>query len=94
MKTGLAREHSSRGHLGSGLLVVESALTLILVAGAGLTINTLIRLQTIDYGFETKNLWWTSLCLDQEHYPARLADRSIPGGTRRKTARVGAALFA
>jgi predicted permease len=47
---------SPRGGLRHGLVVVEIALATILMVGAGLLINSFIRLATVDPGFEPSHL--------------------------------------
>ncbi len=44
--------HGGRFHLGKALVVVQVALSLVLVAGAGLLLATFVRLETLDPGFE------------------------------------------
>ena len=45
-----------RGRLRSTLVVVEVALSLVLLAGAGLLMRNFMRLQTTDLGFNPKNM--------------------------------------
>ena len=47
---------SSRSFLTRGLVVLQVALSLVLLVGAGLFVRTLIKLQRIDPGFKTENL--------------------------------------
>jgi putative ABC transport system permease protein len=52
----------------SGLVVVEIAVALILLAGAGLMINSLFRLQRVDAGFETGNILTMQLAPHETRY--------------------------
>jgi predicted permease len=47
---------ASRSLLGRGMVVLQVALSLLLLVGAGLFIRTLLNLQRIDPGFNTRNL--------------------------------------
>jgi putative ABC transport system permease protein len=64
--------------LGRSVLVVgEVALTLVLLAGAGLLLNSLIRLQHVDSGLKTENVTVAPLVLPQSRYPARASQVDI-----------------
>ena len=56
MKTDSRSVAAGRGWLGKGLLVVQVALSLVLVIGAGLFLRTLHNLRTVDVGFNTNNV--------------------------------------
>jgi putative ABC transport system permease protein len=82
-------DRSPRGRL-AGLAAAELALTLVLLAGAGLLMRSLIGLVLIDYGFEPGDTVALQISLPPARYPtpeARLAFdtevlervRSVPG---------------
>lgn len=56
--------------LRDSLVVVEVALTMILLCGAGLMVNTLVRLSKVDPGFERENLLVADLRLPKYRYTA------------------------
>ncbi len=68
-------KESGRGSTGTGrrlryaLVVSEIALTLVLLIGAGLTINSLRQLQKVDLGFTPEGLATLRLDLPAERYP-------------------------
>jgi putative ABC transport system permease protein len=68
-------KESGRGNTGTGrrlrnaLVVSEIALTLVLLVGAGLTINSLRQLQQIDLGFTPEGVASLRLDLPAERYP-------------------------
>ncbi len=68
-------KESGRGNTGTGrrlrnaLVVSEIALTLVLLVGAGLTINSLRSLQKVDLGFNPEGVASLRLDLPTERYP-------------------------
>jgi putative ABC transport system permease protein len=62
---GGTRDHRLLG----GLVVTEIAVALILLAGAGLMINSLLRLQRVEPGYETENILTMQLALPAARYP-------------------------
>lgn len=57
-----------RHHLRSALVIVEMALALVLLIGAGLTINSFLRLQAVDYGCDPKGLLTFQMRLPTTQY--------------------------
>ena len=79
----------------SALVIAEVALSLILLAGAGLLSATLLRLQTVDAGFDSSNVLTAGTSLPESKYKTDaqqnafydlLLDkvRTIPGVDRRR----------
>ena len=55
-ESGRASSAVHRSLLGRGLVVLQVALSLVLLVGAGLFVRTLLNLQRVDPGFNTQNL--------------------------------------
>ncbi len=55
------------------LVVTEVALTLVLLMGAGLMINSFVRLKHVDPGFQPKGLLWSEVELLDEKYTQAIA---------------------
>ncbi len=66
--TGAARHHIRRG-----LVMVEVALAVMLVIGAGLLLRTVYNLTTVDAGFDRSRLVTFSMTLPQPSYPQAAA---------------------
>ncbi|CAN5347634.1 ABC transporter permease [soil metagenome] len=63
--TGGGREY----RLLNSLVVAEIAIALVLLVGAGLMVNSLLRLQHVDPGFKTNNILTMQLALPKSRYP-------------------------
>ena len=59
---------SRHGRLRAGLVIFEVALSVLLLAGAGLMARSLLALQHVDLGFNPSNIFYTSLALPNERY--------------------------
>jgi putative ABC transport system permease protein len=60
---------SSRARGRAALVVAEIALTLVLLAGAGLLANSFVRLQRVDTGFKPDHVTIADLMVPQTRYP-------------------------
>ncbi|MGA3187971.1 MAG: ABC transporter permease [Bryobacteraceae bacterium] len=60
----------SKFGLGKALVVLQVALSLVLVVGAGLMLSSFFRLETLDTGFERAHILLASVDLRNGHYPA------------------------
>lgn len=70
LKEGGRDSVGSRGNRIRSLLVIaEVAISLILLVGAGLLINSFLRLRNVDPGFRANNLLTMSMVLPQGKYP-------------------------
>ncbi|HKQ08473.1 MAG TPA: ABC transporter permease, partial [Blastocatellia bacterium] len=84
-----AARASSQSPLGKALVVVQVALSLLLLVGAGLFVRTLINLQSIPTGFNQRNVMLfeidtSALGLKDKQYPALLREveekvKAVPG---------------
>jgi putative ABC transport system permease protein len=57
-----------RGRLRNALVVAEVALSLVLLAGAGLMMRSFVAMQQVDLGFKPNNLLFTRLPLPKGQY--------------------------
>ena len=66
-----------RGKLRSSLVVCEVALSLVLLAGAGLLMRNFVKLQTVDLGFDPNNILVARLPLPREQYKTAAAKQQF-----------------
>ncbi len=82
-QSGMLREHSrlGRSRLLAGLVVVQVALSLVLVTGAGLFTKTLDNLQNVDPGFRREGVLLVDLEGRRTAFPRELLDdlKRVPG---------------
>jgi putative ABC transport system permease protein len=77
MKQGADRGSSGRARGRSLLVVAEIALTLVLLAGAGLLLNSFLRLQRVESGMQPENVTLLSLALPTSRYPTDDAQAAV-----------------
>ncbi len=75
---------SSAGRVRPVFLVAQLALSLALLTGAGLLIETLWRFEQIPLGMETRNVVTASVSLPVERYPGAAARLAFAEGLERK----------
>jgi len=80
----LLKEDTARGSSGRGtgvtraiLVIVETALALVLLVGAGLLIKSFARLQEVNPGFSAENVLTAQLALPATRYPDPVARRAF-----------------
>ena len=66
-----------RGKLRSTLVICEVALSLVLLAGAGLLIRNFVKLQTMDLGLDPSNILVARLPLPRERYKTAAAKQQF-----------------
>jgi putative ABC transport system permease protein len=59
----------SKFGIGKALVVLQVALSMVLVVGAGLMLTTFFKLETLDAGFEREHVLLASVDLRNGHYP-------------------------
>jgi putative ABC transport system permease protein len=69
LKEGGRNSTTSEGFMRRGLVVVEVALALILLIGAGLMIRSFARLSEVDPGFSTEKILTAEIALPRSKYP-------------------------
>ena len=82
-----ATASAGRLRLRSGLVVAQVALTLVLLTGAGLMVNTMRNLAAVDPGFDTEEILTLRLQLDEGRYTE---DAAVAGETKTVSPRVDA----
>ena len=73
LKAGGERGSSGRARARAVLVVAEVALTLVLLACAGLLLNSFLRLQNVDSGFDPENVVVTAFMLPEARYSTNVA---------------------
>ena len=76
---------ASRHHLRRGLVMVETALTVIVAIGAGLLLRTVHNLTSVDPGFRQEHLLTFSITLPLENNNARTLIIGVPSAERSRT---------
>ena len=66
-----------RGKLRSALVICEVALSLVLLAGAGLLIRNFVKLQSVDLGLDPNNILVARLPLPREQYKTAAAKQQF-----------------
>src|SRR4030095_8803511 len=74
----------------NGLLVVQVALTLILLAGAGFMMRSFFVLYRLDLGFETARLLTLQVTLNDRKYPTAEARNAFARSLTERLAGIGA----
>ena len=75
---------AGRGRLHGVLVVVEIALSLVLLAGAGLMLKTFLQLRAVDTGFTTQGVLTATVDLPSESYPKATGIRRFYGDVLRR----------
>jgi putative ABC transport system permease protein len=85
------RSGQGRGgqRLRQGLVVLEIALSVVLLLGAGLLIRSFLNVQRVDLGFEPRNVLTMRLTLPRERYPGEAVNAFFDNLTERLSALPG-----
>ena len=79
LKQGGDRGSASRARGRSALVVGEIALTLVLLAGAGLLLNSFVRLRNVESGLRPENVTLMELTLPPSRYPTAVTQSALYG---------------
>jgi predicted permease len=74
-----------RRHLRRGLVIVETALTVVVAVGAGLLLRTVHNLTSVDPGFQREHLLTFSITLPLPNNDARTTIIGVPSAERSRT---------
>jgi predicted permease len=85
LKSGGRGSSGSRHRVRRGLVVVETALTVIVAVGAGLLLRTVHNLTSVDPGFQREHLLTFSVTPPQANNNARTAIIGVPSAERSRT---------
>jgi putative ABC transport system permease protein len=77
LKASGGRTSSARARGRAVLVVAEVALTLVLLVGAGLLLNSFLRLQRVDSGFRPEHVTVMGLMVPQSRYPSGEAQTAL-----------------
>ena len=77
LKRGGERGSSGRARARAALVVAEVALTLVLLAGAGLLLNSFLRLQQVESGMQPENVTVASIVVPETRYPTSPAQMDV-----------------
>jgi putative ABC transport system permease protein len=79
LKAGTVAGGPRRARLRAVFVVAEIALTFVLLAGAGLLVNSFLRLQRVHLGFRTDKVTVVELPIPQERYPTTAQQSQLYG---------------
>jgi predicted permease len=85
LKSGGRGSSGTRHHVRRGLVMAETALTVIVAVGAGLLLRTVHNLTAVDPGFQRAHLLTFSITLPLETHDARTAILGVPSAERSRT---------
>jgi predicted permease len=85
LKSGARGSSATRRHLRRGLVIAETALTVVVAVGAGLLLRTVHNLTSVDPGFQREHLLTFSITLPLPNNDARTTIIGIPSAERSRT---------